>query len=97
MSVYEEAHTIFVAEFEKPTVVNGLLGKLYQADQSGDTVLNLDFGGSILTDPNVCTPLAGILDYYRSEKKLGVVCNNVPAFMAKVRLLVSVHAYSVES
>jgi anti-sigma regulatory factor (Ser/Thr protein kinase) len=85
--VYREGQTIYVTQLSSPNVVNELLFNLHSATDLEYTFLELDFGQVTAAYPNVCTPIAGILEFYRHEKKIEINCRNVPPYVKKVHML----------
>jgi len=86
--VHRDRQTIFITQLSSPRVVNELLYHLHEAvDQKTHTNLVLDFQGCTSAFPNVCAPVAGILEFYQHEKKIEIEFRNVPRTLEKVHFL----------
>jgi len=82
-SVYRDGQTIFVTQLSKPNVVRDLLYCLHKACDLGYSCLTMDFQGCTSTFPNICAPMAGILEFYQYEKKIEIEFRNVPDYLNK--------------
>ena len=60
---------------------------LDQLGQGKSTDFILDFQGCTSVAPNVCVPMAGILDFYQSEKRIKIEYHHVPPSIEKARML----------
>lgn len=87
--IHREGNTIFLPLLSHPKVVNDLLCTLFETTQKkGYSDIILDFQGCDLAFPNVCAPLAGILEFYRLEKNIKIEYRNLSSYLAdRVHLL----------
>ena len=80
--VHRDNQVISVTQLSSPQVVRELLHHLYVATQKSHyTNLVLNFQGCTLAFPNVCAPLAGILEFYQYEKNIEIEFRNVPRYL----------------
>jgi len=87
--VYRNQQIISITQLSSPRVVCELLYHLFEAtDKKAYTCLVLDFQGCTTAFPNVCAPIAGILEFYQYEKKIEFEFQNVPRDLGeKVHIL----------
>lgn len=87
--VHRDNQVIFITQLSNPQVVRELLHHLDVATQkAGYTNLVLDFQGCASAFPNVCAPLAGILEFYLYEKNIKIEFCNIPPYLRdKVHIL----------
>ena len=85
--VTREQNIIFIPTLTNTFVLREVRTALHEAvNKKGYQSLILDFENCDRTYPNVCCPLAGILDYYRDEKSIDFEFRNMPSYLEKVHL-----------
>jgi hypothetical protein len=67
--------------------VGNLIRALYEGSKRAYTDFVLDFDNAERTYPNACVPVAGILDYYRSEKSTTFETANVSDYLTRTMTL----------
>ena len=75
---------IHVTQLSNPEVVGELLWHLHDVTQKkyyADLVL--DFQGCTSAFPNVCAPIAGILEFYQYEKQIKIEFRNIPQYLTE--------------
>ena len=81
-SVERDGNVLKMPSLNSPFVVGNMLRTLYQGKtQRGYDDFVLDFSGSDAAFPNVCAPIAGILDFYSSNLETSFDVQNAPDYL----------------
>jgi len=76
-----------VSSLSSPFVVGQFLIAVYQGYERGYSDFTINFQEVQGAFPNVCAPVAGILEYYRFERGFDFEFTNVPEFVAHTKTL----------
>lgn len=85
--VHRSGNVITISSLSSPFVVRHFLRALHQGQDRGYSDFAIDFRDVQGAFPNACAPLAGILEYYRSERGFEFESQNVPDFVAHTKTL----------
>ena len=86
--VTRDGNVLIMPMLNSPFVVGNLLRALFQGhEQRGYTDFVLDFSNVQAAFPNVCAPLAGILEFYSSTYGTTFDFVNVPKYLAQTHAL----------
>ena len=86
-TVTREGNILYFPSLSSPFIVGSFLRGIYQGNQRGHKDFVLDFAAVEGAFPNVCAPLAGIIEYYRSQLDYSFEFVNVPEFLQRTRTL----------
>lgn len=86
-AVERDGNRLTIPTLGTPFVVGNLIRALYQGSERAYTDFVLDFANVDGAYPNACVPIAGILDYYRSERSTTFETANVSEYLARTKTL----------
>lgn len=91
-NVNRDGNILTIPSLSSPFVIGNFIRAIYQGHECGYTDFVLDFSGIEGVYPNVCSPLAGLIEYYKVARKFLFTYRNVPDFLARTRMLEPVGA-----
>ena len=86
-AVDRDGNRLTIPTLGSPFVVGNLIRALYQGTERGYVDFTLDFSNAEAVYPNACVPVAGILDYYRSDRAASFDTVNVSDYLARTKTL----------
>jgi anti-anti-sigma regulatory factor len=93
-TVNRNGNVLTIPSLSSPFVVGNFIRAIYQGHEYGYTDFVLDFSGIEGVYPNVCAPLAGLIEYYKVNRGFLFSYTNVPDFLVHTRTLDPVDAIS---
>jgi anti-anti-sigma regulatory factor len=93
-NVNRDGNVLTIPSLSSPFVIGNFIRAIYQGNEYGYTDFVLDFSGIEGVYPNVCAPLAGLIDYYKVNREFLFNYRNVPDFLVRTRTLDPVDAAS---
>ena len=86
-NVNQDGNTIPISSLSSPVIIGYFIREIYQRNERGYKDFILDFSGVGAVYPNVCTPLAGLINFYRVNRGLSFEYRNVPDFLSRIKML----------
>lgn len=86
-TVKRDGNQLTIPTLSSPFVVGNLLRQLRQGTERGYADFTLNFTDVDAVYPNACVPIAGILDYYRSERTTTFETLNVSDYLVRTKTL----------
>ncbi len=86
-TVARDGNVLRFPSLSSPFVVGNFLLGIRQGNQRGYKDFVLDFDAVERAFPNVCAPVAGIIEYYRSQLDYSFEFKNVPDFLQRTHTL----------
>ncbi|MCC5654718.1 STAS-like domain-containing protein [Nostoc sp. XA013] len=93
-NVNRDGNILTIPSLSSPFIIGNFIRAIYQGNESGYTDFVLDFSGIEGVSPNVCAPLAGLIEYYKVNRGFLFNFSNVPDFLIRTRTLDPVDALS---
>jgi len=85
--VIRQENVLSFHSMSTPFIVGNFLTALHQGNQLGYTDFVLDFSAVQAAYPNVCAPVAGIIEYHHSQLEYTFDFQNVPDFLKRTHAL----------
>lgn len=85
-NVDRKNNVLHIGSFSNPFVVNNFVRSVFQGRNRGYQEFVLDCGAVNAAYPNVCVPIAGLLDYYK-RNEVDFTPNRAPDFLLNTGLL----------
>ena len=82
-TVVRDENVLRFPSLSSPSIVGSFLHGLYHGNERGYEDFVLDFSAVQGAFPNVCTPIAGIIEYHRSQLGYSFEFENVPDFLQR--------------
>ena len=86
-TVARNGNVLRFPSLSSPFIVGNFLRTIYQGNQRGYQDFVLDFAAVERAFPNVCAPVAGIIEYHRSQLDYSFEFENVPDFLQRTHTL----------
>lgn len=86
-TVTRDGNVLRFHSLSSPFIVGSFLSRIHQGNKCGYQDFVLDFSAVDRTFPNVCAPVAGIMEYHRSRLDYSFACENVPEFLKRTHTL----------
>jgi anti-sigma regulatory factor (Ser/Thr protein kinase)/anti-anti-sigma regulatory factor len=86
-NVNRTGNTLTIPSLSSPFVVGNFIRAVYQGNQYGYTDFILDFSSVEGVYPNVCVPIAGLIEYYTANQGFVFEYNNVSDFLSRTKML----------
>lgn len=86
-AVTRKGNVLRFQSLSSPIIVGNFLRSVYQGNQRGYQDFVLDFAAVEGAFPNVCAPVAGIIEYHRSQNGYSFEFRNVPVFLQRTHTL----------
>jgi hypothetical protein len=91
--VNRDGNILTISSLSSGFVTGNFMRAIYHGHNSGYTDFVLDFSADIEgVYPNVCSPLAGLIEYYKVTRNFSFTYQNVPDFLKRTRMLEPVGA-----
>ena len=85
--VERNENTLKISSLSSPFVVGDFIRTIYEGKKRGYKDFILDFSDVDRVYPNACVPLAGLIDYYRSNWNFSFDYQNISTFLEKTKTL----------
>jgi STAS-like domain of unknown function (DUF4325) len=86
-NVERDGNVLTFPSLTSPSVVGNFIRALYQGRERGYSEFTLDFHAVEGVFPNVCAPIAGIIEYYHVENGISFDFQNIPEFLNHTKML----------
>ncbi len=86
-AVERKGNRLSIPTLGSPFIVGNLIRALYQGAERGYTDFTLDFANVDAAYPNACVPVAGILDFYRSQRSTTFDTENSSDYLTHTKTL----------
>ncbi|MBW4580403.1 MAG: STAS-like domain-containing protein [Tildeniella nuda ZEHNDER 1965/U140] len=86
-TVNRNANILTILSLSSPFVIGNFIRAIYQGNECGYTDFVLDFSNIEGVYPNVCAPFAGLIEYYKENRRFSFTYNNVPDFLSRTKTL----------